>query len=137
MPSHFGFHPRQQFLAKFLITQAPTSFHGRGDSPGRLGTGLPEGFQEPIAVQAILEDGFAAVATIQDVVNGAGVLDANLAGHATTVSNSPRFVNRKKCAFAGLTPLWETTSPPNVPRRAWAWKGRAVPRQIGVMDSAA
>ena len=54
-----------------------------------------------MAVQVILEDGFAAVATIQDMVNGAGVIDANLAGQATTVSNSPRFVSRKICAFAG------------------------------------
>ena len=98
MRSHFGFHPRQQFLARFLIAQAPTPVRCM-DSPGSLGTGLPEGLQEPVAVQAVLKDGFAAVATIQDMVNGARVLDANLTSHTytATVSNPVRFVNQKIC----------------------------------------
>jgi hypothetical protein len=54
----------------------------RMNFPRGFGTGLAERFDETTAVQLVLEDGFAAIAAIHDVVDGAGVFDAEFAGHA-------------------------------------------------------
>jgi len=50
--------------------------------PRSLGTGFRQRLDEAPPIQVVLEDGFAAVAAIHDVIDGAGVLDAKLAGHA-------------------------------------------------------
>jgi hypothetical protein len=42
-----------------------------------------EGFQKAFTVVVILENGFAAVAAVHDVVKGAGILDTELAGHTS------------------------------------------------------
>jgi hypothetical protein len=49
-----------------------------------------------------LEDGFAAVAAIHDVVNRTGIFDAEIAGHAGTLRNTAQTVNSKTCGSAGL-----------------------------------
>ena len=48
--------------------------------PRSLGTGLGQRLEKAPAVQVILEDGFAAVAAIHDVIDGIGVLDAKACG---------------------------------------------------------
>jgi hypothetical protein len=74
------------------------------DLPGGLGTSFCESLKEAPAV--VLEDGFAAVATVHDMVDGAGVLDAELAGHVSRLRGGAESVNRKsrttkRCGSAG------------------------------------
>ena len=49
-----------------------------------------------------------AVAAVHDVVNGAGVLETQLAGHADTLDEAASSVNSKICESSGLTPLPKT-----------------------------
>ena len=77
----------------------------RMDLPGGFGASLGERSDEAAAVQVVLEDGFGAVAAVHDVVEGAGIFDAQFAGHAGRLRGYPRIVNVKTCDYAGLTPL--------------------------------
>jgi hypothetical protein len=52
------------------------------DLPVRFCTGLAERLEEPLSIQIVVENGFAPIAAIHDVVDGAGILDAQLATHA-------------------------------------------------------
>jgi hypothetical protein len=67
----------------------------RMNFPRGFGTGLAERFDETTAVQLVLEDGFAAVAAIHDVVDRAGIFDAQFAGHAGRPWNTAQTVNSK------------------------------------------
>jgi hypothetical protein len=51
------------------------------DLPGSFFAGGGESFDEGVAVVVVEENGFAAISTIEDVVDGAGVFDAKGAGH--------------------------------------------------------
>ena len=54
--------------------------------PAGLFTRLAEGFEEALPVLVVEEDGFPAVAAVHDVVDGAGVLDSEFAGHERRVA---------------------------------------------------
>ena len=55
------------------------------------------------AVEVVPKDGFAAVATIHDVIDRSGVFDAKFASHVGTLWNTALSVNAKTCDYAGLT----------------------------------
>jgi len=59
------------------------AMHSSMDLPGGFGASFAEDFQEAAPVEVVGEDGFAAIAAVHDVVNGARVLNAKLAGHAS------------------------------------------------------
>jgi hypothetical protein len=63
--------------------------------PGGFGAGFAEGLEEQLAVAVVLEDGFTAVAAVHDVVKGAGILDAELAGHEVWIAEDPKYINIK------------------------------------------
>jgi hypothetical protein len=65
------------------------------DLPRGLGASLAEGEEKALAIEIVLEDRFAAIAAIHDVVNGAGIFDTKLAGHAGKISETTRLVNTK------------------------------------------
>jgi len=73
--------------------------------PRSLGTGLGQRLEKAPAVQVILEDGFAAVAAIHDVIDGIGVLDAKLAGHARRLQARAVWVNPQNLRFCGTDPF--------------------------------
>ena len=50
--------------------------------PTGLDAGLTQRSQEALAVSVILENGFAAVAAIHDVIDRARILDSQLPSHA-------------------------------------------------------
>ena len=52
------------------------------DVPVGFCAGLAQRLEEPLPIQIVLENGFASIAAIHDVVDGAGILDAQLATHA-------------------------------------------------------
>ena len=63
--------------------------------PAGLGAGFAESGEETAMVKFVAEDGLAAVATIQDVEDGAGMLDSQLASHAERLRISAAQSNRK------------------------------------------
>jgi len=58
--------------------------------PAGLGAHLDEGFDEALAIGLVLEDPLAPVAAIYDVVDRAGILDSQLAGHDGRVAAPKR-----------------------------------------------
>jgi hypothetical protein len=64
--------------------------------PGGFGAGFVKRFEEAFTIAVVLKDGFAAVAAVHDVVKGAGVLDAELAGHGFTVNKANGSIKCKK-----------------------------------------
>ena len=50
--------------------------------PLSFATSLGQGLEEAFPIGVILEDGFTAVTPIHQMVNGAWILDSELAGHA-------------------------------------------------------
>ena len=77
----------------------------RMDLPAGLGAGFAEGGQESAMVEVILEDGLAAVATVHDVVDGAGIFDAEFTGHARQVADHCSDRQRKNMRICGTDPL--------------------------------
>jgi hypothetical protein len=63
---------------------------------GGLATGLGQGGEEAAAVHVIPVNRLAMIAAIQDVINRAGILDAQRAGHEPTLSARPFSVNSKE-----------------------------------------
>ncbi len=61
--------------------------------PAGLGASLGKSFNEAMAVHIVLEDRLAPVAAIHDVVDRAGILDAQLAGHDGRVARAASRVN--------------------------------------------
>ncbi len=61
--------------------------------PARLGARLGERLDEAAAIRVVLADWFSPVAAIHDVINRAGILDSQLAGHASFM-----------CQYQELTP---------------------------------
>jgi len=59
------------------------------DVRASFGARLPDGFQKALAAGDVLEGGFAAVATVHDMVDRARILDAQRAGQARVLS-APR-----------------------------------------------
>jgi len=51
------------------------------DVPAGLGASLAQGLDEALPIRVVFEDGFAPIAAIQDVVDRAGIFDAQLAQH--------------------------------------------------------
>ncbi len=66
----------------------------RMDLPTRLGAGLLERFQKTTTIRVAFEDGFAAITAIHDVVNRAGILQSESAGHADGLPNKADGVNK-------------------------------------------
>jgi len=62
-------------------------------SPASLGANGRQGFDERLAILIFLEDGFAAVAAVEDVIDCTGILDAKFAGHAGEGASQPSLVN--------------------------------------------
>jgi hypothetical protein len=50
------------------------------DLPRGLGASLAEGEEKALAIEIVLEDRFAAIAAIRDVVDGAGIFDTKHGG---------------------------------------------------------
>ena len=63
------------------------------DLPVGAQAGFFEGLEEVEAVEIGLEDGFAAVAAVHEVVDGSLVLDAQLPGHGWLLAEEARRVN--------------------------------------------
>ena len=59
--------------------------------PVGLPAGFAQGFEAVKPILVIVEDGFAAVAAIQDVVDRAGVLHAQFSGPAGSLPTLARF----------------------------------------------
>ena len=60
--------------------------------PIGFGADLSKRVEKAVIIGVIAEDGFAAIAAIHDVVNGAGIFDTQLPGHRTAadVDVAPR-----------------------------------------------
>jgi hypothetical protein len=56
-------------------------------------------------VQVVLEDRFTAIAAIDHVVDGAGILHAQLSGHVESLPAPAGNVHGEAIASSGLTPL--------------------------------
>ena len=68
------------------------------DLPAGFLAGLAQGFQKALAVLVVLENIFAPVAPIHEVVNGAGILDSEFAWHGAE--------NTKKSLTNSFAPLF-------------------------------
>ena len=64
--------------------------------PARLAARLAQGLDKPLAVGGVVEDRFAPVPTIHDVVHSPGVLNPKFARH--TVRQNP--VRQSRCQAA-------------------------------------
>ncbi|MCZ7636423.1 MAG: hypothetical protein M5U12_10605 [Verrucomicrobia bacterium] len=60
------------------------------DLPAGFENRLGQRFQQALPVRVVSEDGFASVASIHDVVDRAGVLDSQLAGHGGGLARARR-----------------------------------------------
>jgi hypothetical protein len=69
---------------KMISHQAP-----RMNLPVGFGAGFGEGGQKTLSVRSVMENGFAPVSAIHDVVNGPGILNPQFAAHAVRLANSP------------------------------------------------
>ena len=58
----------------------------------RLGASLTQGLDETLATRVVVEDGFASVAAIHDVINRAGIFDSDLARHEGSVAAPPQLL---------------------------------------------
>ena len=63
--------------------------------PARLGASLAQRLDEALAIRVIQEDRPTAVPAIHNVVNRAGILDSQLAGHARRMPRAQLYVNFK------------------------------------------
>ena len=70
--------------------------------PAGLLAGFIEGFQEELAIPVCLENGFATIATVHDVVHRAWVLDSEFSRHADSKAEPGSFVNT---TLLGTDPL--------------------------------
>ena len=77
------FHPGDQIGLGRLDHQMEMIRHEDAgvNLPARLGTNLAQRLDEALAIPIILEDRLAPVTAIHDVLNRAGILDSQLAGH--------------------------------------------------------
>jgi hypothetical protein len=57
----------------------------RVDLPAALAARLGQGFQKAAPILTVVKDGFPSVPTVHDVVNRAGILNSQLARHATGI----------------------------------------------------
>jgi hypothetical protein len=64
--------------------------------PSGFGASLAESFDEGVSIAVILENGFAPVAPVHDMVNGARILETQLSGHETSRAESVAGVNTTK-----------------------------------------
>ncbi len=65
------------------------SHHTPGvDLPVGLGANFGKGFKETPPVQIVVENGFAAVAPVHQVVDGSRILDAQLSTHAPRLAHA-------------------------------------------------
>ena len=64
--------------------------------PVRLGTSLGERGEKAFVIEVVAEDGLAMVATIHDVINRAGIFDAQLARHGNPLPPHRIGVNSKE-----------------------------------------
>jgi len=61
----------------------------------RLSGSLAQRFDEALAIRIINEDQFEPVTAIHDVINRAGILDSQLAGHTRGVALAALYINIK------------------------------------------
>ena len=66
---------------------------------------FPPRFVEPLAVMVIAKVWFTAVAAVHQVVDGSGILHAQLSGHAWQPAVPNRLGQWRTCDSAGLTPF--------------------------------
>jgi hypothetical protein len=76
------------------------------DLSGGLGACLGQGLQEAAAVEVVLEDGFAAVAAVHDVIDGARIFDAEFASHAGKLAAAAGRVKCKNMRICGTDPFF-------------------------------
>lgn len=77
------FHARHQIGLGRLDDQMKMIGHQtiRMDLPAGLVTGFGEALKEAQSILVVVEDGFAAVAAVHEVVQRSGVLQSQLSGH--------------------------------------------------------
>ena len=72
--------------------------------PASFAADFGQGVQEKIAVLIVMKDGFAVVTAVHDVVNGAGIFQAKLSGHAGILRGGKMSI-KQIYDHAGLTPF--------------------------------
>ena len=65
------------------------------DLPIRFGARLGQRVKKARPIRVILEDAFAPVAAIQDLINRARILDSEFAGHAEDLPKRAEGINMK------------------------------------------
>src|SRR2546430_106041 len=65
--------------------------------PARLSARFTQSLQETLTILIVTENRFATVTAVDDVVNSAGILHAQLSGHDRSFSTSPQSVNIRLC----------------------------------------
>jgi len=83
---------------------------------GNMDAGIVDCENRPLH-EVVAQDGFAAVAAIHDVIDGIGVLDAQLASHDGTLPGRSGRVNSKNMRMCGTDPVQGTDPVPTPPRR--------------------
>ena len=66
----------------------------RVDLPIGLGAPFTQGLQETLSIGIVAKDWLAAVTTVHEVIDGAGMLDAQVAGHGRTLTFCLASVNK-------------------------------------------
>jgi hypothetical protein len=91
------FHARDQVGLRRLDHQMKMIRHQaiRMDLPPGFDTSLGQRLAEAVPIRVILEDRFAAITAIHDVVNRAGILHSELASHADELPKQTRSVNKQ------------------------------------------
>ena len=64
------------------------------DLPIGLGAPFAQGFQETFSICIVTKDRLASVTTVQDMIERAGIFDAQLAGHVRTLTFDLDGVNK-------------------------------------------
>ena len=67
--------------------------------PVRLGASFGQGDEKPFVIQVIAENRLTAVATVHDVVDSAGIFNAQRAGHELVLPRYRSCVNGKERSF--------------------------------------
>jgi len=65
------------------------------DFPLGFGASLAERFEKAVAVEVVLENVLAPVATVQDVVDGTGILNAEFGSHARRLNSNAAIATPK------------------------------------------
>src|SRR2546426_12467612 len=72
--------------------------------PARLSARFTQSLQETLTILIVTENRFATVTAVDDVVNSASILHAQLSGHDHSFSTSPQSVNVRLCGTDPFVP---------------------------------